>query len=331
MEALNLLQPGPFHWSDGLERTANARRGRAYGASALFRFWTGPESAGPVRSLWEDCASRGPNSFRALGGVLGDPGELGPAFRALFDRFRVGSVLLEAAPTDCRIADATHLRAGTPKKRPLRPPIGDLDPEFATHWAALATDPAARPVVREMGLAGLATGYLKFMAPRAVPAGSSVSVEVTPADPAISLRVAVRRDGAWTVVPDTTKAAGASLKIADLDRLDRAVALIVTRYERSDAEKSYRVTVRGTRGAGPSGATASTAGTARIYVLQVTVSRGGRSKRWQEYAFTGTRRTVEAVVAERSEALGGMWEGVSVTVASGPHVRAPALQPMREE
>lgn len=227
-EARNLLVPGPYHWFEGEDIFVNAARGRAYGASAFFRFWAAHEGAEVLRRVFEACEGPEPNALEAIGRVMGDDGPLGPRFRAWFDRFRVGCLLRPDLPEGTELRDAEHLRRGTPRRRgPLRPALTSLTAAVAAHFGA-GREPA-EPLRHEVRLAPLETRYLAFLPPAGLAPEAALEVRVEPADPALGVQVLVPGPGRYGV-QRVAPGAGVSFAPARLPA-GRGVGVILTRYE----------------------------------------------------------------------------------------------------
>jgi hypothetical protein len=338
-ELLHSARPDfPFHGRMDLDDKVNLGSGRPYGASAFFRFLDAYGPSNASRRIWEACRTTpGPNAWRALADVLGDADVLGTRFRAYFDRFRVGTFLLEDAPPGSKIPDAALYakRNG----RPIRPPREDLAAAVAAHWSRLATNPADPAVDVRVRLSGMATKYAVFRAPVGAPLGSWFDVRLVPADPAVTLQAVVHTDGRWTVLPGSAKAGGPlAVTIPDLSRTKGTIVIVATRYELlpgfvatpRDAFKSFQLQVQGHRSGVTGAGSGSVVSASRIWLLRLTGTNGGKVREWYEPVLVTPLRPIQTILAERRAAVGTAWQASSVEVFTGPHATAPDVPPMTE-
>ncbi len=217
-------------------------QGRPYGASLFLRFLAthGGQGAGLLRTLWDRCrATPGAHGLAAVSQALGDEAALGPRFRAQYERYVVGCVLLEQAPADSRLPDADRFAGG-------RAAVKNVSDAFARYVSRQLREGArAAPLSGFAALGGLGTRYWAMRMPTGLPPGSGIRVTVTAAELAAGVQALAHRGSGWEVLRGTfdPKQGAHVVTVPRADGLVRPLVVAVTRYAESTAVESIPVRI----------------------------------------------------------------------------------------
>lgn len=233
-----------------------AGSGHPYGTSLFASFLAehyGPQAVAGIVS------AGGSSGFDAVFKSLGCRG-VDDKFRAMFDRFAVGTVLLKDAPANCRVQKPAYLRVlATLAEQELKNPVVGVPPQFTDcsrrhtmHYADAFVSPETCFYDDSRGRLLSAGGFetLQTTAPAGLPPNSEMSVCVGDEDRALSVQGLFRyaEPGPWQVRKATYVGASNQrvLRIPKIEQTVGPVRVVFTRYASDMENNASSIVVRRT-------------------------------------------------------------------------------------